>query len=180
MERRAFLSAGGVSVLAFAAGCSSIGGDGGPDGSVAVVEEYYRRASGSEDSEAFADDVAALAHGASPLSRLAEDVPMAFDSTVRQELADATVAAEDVSADRIRAISGFLAASLDEGEVESIAAENAVVSAVVADDGAEDGGFEVRWLVATDDGEWRLVWPDEPEESAAAALATQNFSSRSP
>ena len=145
-----------------------------------VVEEYYRRASASEDSEAFADDVAALAHGASPLSRLAEDVPMAFDATLRQELADATVAAEDVSADRIRDISGFLAASLDDAAVESIAAENAVVSAVVADDGAEDGEFEVRWLVATDDGEWRLVWPDEPEESAATALAAQNFSSKSP
>ena len=165
MERRSFLSAGGVAVLALAAGRTSTAGD--SDGPTAVVEEYYRRASASEDSEAFADDVNDLAHRSSPLSRLATDVPMAFDATLRQELADATVVAEDVSADRIRAISGFLAASLDDAEVESIAAENAVVSAIVADDGVEGGEFELRWLVATDGGEWRLVWPGEAEGPAA-------------
>ena len=159
MERRSFLSVGGATVLALAAGRSSIADD--SDDPAAVVEEYYRRASASEDSEAFADDVAALAHPASPLSRLAEDVPMAFDATVRQELSDAAVVAEDVSAERIRSISGFLSASLTDGETEAIAAENAVVSATVADGDGDE--FEVEWLVATDGGEWRVVWPGEPE-----------------
>ncbi|MEZ3165823.1 hypothetical protein ABNG02_00610 [Halorubrum ejinorense] len=159
MERRSFLSVGGATVLALAAGRFSTAGD--PGGPAAVVEEYYRRASASEDAEAFADEVAGLAHGASPLSRLAEDVPMAFDSTVRQELSGAAVVVEDVSAERIRSISGFLSASLTDDEVESIAAENAIVSATVV--GGDGGEFEIRWLVATDDGEWRVVWPGEPE-----------------
>lgn len=159
MERRSFLSVGGATVLALAAGSTSTAGD--VDGPAAAVEAYYRRASASEDSEAFADDVAALAHSFSPLSRVADDVPMAFDATVRQELSDTVVVAEDVSADRIRSISGFLSASLTDAEVESIAAENAVVSATVV--GGDGGEFEVRWLVATDDGEWRVVWPGEPE-----------------
>ena len=159
MERRSFLAVGGATVLALAVGRSSTAGD--SDGPAAVVEEYYRRASASEDSEAFADDVAALAHPASPLSRLAEDVPMAFDATVRQERSDAAVVAEDVSVERIRSISGFLSAALTDRETEAIAAENAVVSATVA--GGDGGEFEVEWLVATDGGEWRLVWPGEPE-----------------
>lgn len=167
MERRSFLSAGGVAVLALAAGRTSIAGGVDADDPAAVVGEYYRRAGAAGDAEAFADDVRDLAHGASPLSRLAEDVPMAFDATLRQELADAAVVAEDVSADRIRSISDFLAASLDDAEVESIAAENAVVSAIVADDGVDGGEFELRWVVATDDDEWRLVWPGEPEGPAA-------------
>ncbi|RLM68176.1 hypothetical protein DVK05_10490 [Halorubrum sp. Atlit-8R] len=159
MERRSFLSVGGATVLALAAGRSSTADDAA--GPTAAVEAYYRRASASEDSEAFADDVAELAHGASPLSRVAEDVPMAFDATVRQELSEAAVVEEDVSAARIRSISGFLAASLSDAELEAIAAENAVVSATVV--GGDGGEFELEWLVATDDGEWRVVWPGEPE-----------------
>jgi len=159
MERRLFLSVGGATVLALAVGRSSTAVD--SDGPTAAVEEYYRRASASEDSEAFADEVTALAHGASPLSRLAEDVPMAFDATVRQELSEVAVADEDVSADEIRAISEFLAASLTDAEIESIAAENAIVSATVV--GGDGGEFTIEWLVATDDGEWRVVWPGEPE-----------------
>ncbi|SNR52903.1 hypothetical protein SAMN06266787_103145 [Halorubrum ezzemoulense] len=159
MERRSFLSVGGAAVLALAAGRSSTAeGAGGP---AAAVEAYYRRASASEDAEAFAADVPALAHPVSPLSTLAEDVPMAFDTTVRQELADAAVVEENVSADRIRSISGFLSASLTDEELESIAAENAVVSATIV--GGDGGEFERRWLVATDDGEWGVVWPGEPE-----------------
>ena len=163
MERRSFLSVGGATVLALAVGRSSTADD--PDGPAAAVEEYYRRASASEDSEAFADEVTALAHGASPLSRLAEDVPMAFDATVRQELSEVAVADEDVSADEIRAISEFLAASLTDAEIESIAAENAIVSATVV--GGDGGEFTIEWLVATDDGEWRVVWPGAPEGPVA-------------
>ncbi|TKX85273.1 hypothetical protein EXE43_14455 [Halorubrum sp. SS5] len=159
MERRSFLSVGGATVLALAAGRSSTADD--DAGPTAAVEAYYRRASASEDSEAFADDVAELAHGASPLSRVAEDVPMAFDATVRQELSEAAVVEEDISAARIRSISGFLAASLSDAELEAIAAENAVVSATVV--GGDGGEFELEWLVATDGGEWRVVWPGEPE-----------------
>jgi hypothetical protein len=164
MERRSFLSVGGATVLALAVGRSSTAGD--SDGPTGAVEEYYRRASASEDSEAFAEEVAALAHPASPLVRVAEDVPMAFDATVGQELSDAAVVAENLSADDVRSISGFLAASLSDAEVESIAAENAIVSATVVDGEGDESEF--RWLVATDDdGVWRVVWPGAPEGPVA-------------
>jgi hypothetical protein len=154
-------------VLALAAGRSSTAGDADdPDGPASAVEEYYRRASASEDAEAFAEDMIAVAHPASPLSRVAEDVPMAFDATVRQELSATAVVAEDLSADEIRSISGFLSASLTDPEIESLAAENAVVSATVVDDAGDETEFS--WLVATDDdGEWRVVWPGAPEGPVA-------------
>jgi len=164
MERRSFLSVGGATVLALAVGRSSTADD--PDGPAAAVEEYYRRASASEDSEAFADTVIAIAHPTSPLSRVAEDVPMAFDATVRQELSETAVVTEDLSADEIRSISRFLSSSLSDEEIESLAAENAVVSATVVD--GEGDETEFRWLVATDnDGVWRVVWPGAPEGPVA-------------
>jgi len=165
MERRSFLSAGGVAALSLAVGSPSIGSV-ESNGPTAVVEAYYRRAADAEDAETFAGDVRDLAHPDSPLGRLAEETPMAFDSTVRQEFVDAAVVAEDLSAERIRSVSGFLAASLTDDEAESIADENAVVSATVEDDGDEGGELEFRWLVATDDDEWRVVWPGEPEGPA--------------
>ncbi|ELZ38597.1 MULTISPECIES: twin-arginine translocation signal domain-containing protein [Halorubrum] len=161
MERRSFLSAGGAAALALAVGSPSIARI-ESDGPVAVVEAYYRRASDAEDAEAFADDVRDLAHSASPLSELAGDAPMAFDGTVRQRFVESVVIAEDLSPDRIRSVSGFLAASLTADGTESIAAENALVSVTVE---ADDGELELRWLVATDGGEWRLVWPGEPDET---------------
>ncbi|MEZ3165358.1 twin-arginine translocation signal domain-containing protein [Halorubrum sp. RMP-47] len=165
MERRSFLSASGVTVLALAAGRPSIADDN--DGPAAAVGAYYRRASASEDSEAFAEAVPTLAHPASPLSQVAEDVPMAFDETVRQELSETAVVAEDLSAEQIRSISGFLSAALSDEEIESLAAENAVVSATVV--GSDGDETEFHWLVATDDdGEWRVVWPGAPEGPVAA------------
>lgn len=160
MERRTVLSVGGTAVLALATGSASLP-DADADGPVAVVEEYYRRASATDDSDAFADDVRALSHGASPLVDLANDVPMAFDDTLRQELIEAEVVAEDLSAERLRVVSDFFTGSVTDEQIETLAAENAVVSATVADADAPDGELVFEWFVAPEDGAWRLVWPGD-------------------
>lgn len=172
MERRTFLSAGGITALAIAAGSSSIaarssivGADDGRTGPVAVVEEYYRRGAAAENTESFADDVGALAHGSSPLpfvAESAEDLPGFSFGAEQWELVEAAVAAEDVGAERIRGLSDFFAGSVTDEEVASLAAENALVAVTVAGDGINGGGeLALEWLVAPEDGEWRLVWFDE-------------------
>jgi hypothetical protein len=168
MERRTFLSAGGASVLALTAGLPSVAADTGSDGPAAVVSEYYRRARAAEDSEAFAERVPELTHGVSPLSELAADVPMAFDGTLRQELVDAEVVEEDVGAERIEAISDFFAASAGSEGIERLAGDNAVVAVTLETDGVIGGRVAKEWLVAPEDGEWRLVWFDDRNSPRAA------------
>ncbi len=168
MERRTFLSAGSVSVLALTAGSPSIAAETGSDGPVAVVGDYYRRARAAEDSETFAQQVPDLTHSVSPLSRLAADTPLAFDSTLRQELVDSRVVAGDIGAERIRAISDFFAAAAGEAGLARLAGDNAVVAVTLEADGIVGGRLAKEWLVAPEDGEWRLVWFDDRNSPRAA------------
>lgn len=168
MERRTFLSAGGASVLALTVGSPSIAAGPGSDGPTAVVSEYYRRARAAEDSETFAEQVPELTHSVSPLSKLATDVPMAFDGTLRQELVDVEVVEEDVGAERIEAVSDFFAASVGEEGIARLAGNNAVVAVTLAAGEATGGRVAKEWLVAPEDGEWRLVWFDDRNSPQAA------------
>lgn len=168
MERRTFLSAGSVSVLALTVGSPSIAAGPGSDGPTAVVSEYYRRARAAEDSETFAEQVPELTHSVSPLSKLATDVPMAFDGTLRQELVDVEVVEEDVGAERIEAVSDFFAASVGEDGIARLAGNNAVVAVTLAAGEAIGGRVAKEWLVAPEDGEWRLVWFDDRNSPQAA------------
>jgi hypothetical protein len=168
MERRTFLSVGGASVLALTAGFPSIAAGTAPDGPAAVVEAYYRRARAAEDSEIFAEQVPELTHSVSPLSELATDAPMAFDGTLRQELVDVEVVEEDVGAERIEDISDFFAASVGEEGIAQLAGNNAVVAVTLEADGVIGGRVTKEWLVAPEDGEWRLVWFDGRNSPRAA------------
>ena len=168
MERRTFLSVGGASVLALTAGFPSIAAGTAPDGPAAVVEAYYRRARAAEDSETFAEQVPELTHSVSPLSELATDAPMAFDGTLRQELVDVEVVEEDVGAERIEDISDFFAASVGEEGIAQLAGNNAVVAVILEADGVIGGRVAKEWLVAPEDGEWRLVWFDGRNSPRAA------------
>jgi len=168
MERRTFLSVGGASVLALAAGSPSIAAEADSDGPTAVVEAYYRRASAAEDSEAFAEEVPELTHSVSPLSELATDAPMAFDGTLRQELVDIDVVEEDVGAERIEEVSDFFAASVGEEGIARLAGDNAVVAVTLEDESVIGGRVGTEWLVAPEDGEWRLAWFDERNSPRAA------------
>jgi len=166
MERRTFLTAGGASVLALAAP-STLAADG--DGPTAVVREFYDRASETDEVLAFAETVPDLAHSASPLPRLAEDVPRAFDGTLRQTLTRAEVVAEDVDAETVRGFSRFFAASVGDDGIETIAGDNAVVRVTLDTTTPGVGELAKEWLVAPEDGAWRLVWFDEPNGPAAGA-----------
>ena len=168
MERRTFLSAGSVSVLALTAGSPSIAVETVSDGPAAVVREYYRRAGAAGDSEAFAEQVPELTHSVSPLATLAADVPLAFDGTLRQEIVAIEVVEEDVGAERVEDVSDFFAASVGEAGIARLAGENAVVAVTLETDDTAGGRVAKEWLVAPDDGEWRLVWFDDRNSPRAA------------
>lgn len=168
MERRTFLSAGSVSVLALTAGSPSIAVETVSDGPAAVVREYYRRAGVAGDSEAFAEQVPELTHSVSPLATLAADVPLAFDGTLRQEIVAIEVVEEDVGAERVEDVSDFFAASVGEAGIARLAGENAVVAVTLETDDTAGGRVAKEWLVAPDDGEWRLVWFDDRNSPRAA------------
>lgn len=168
MERRAFLTASGVSVLALAAPSALVAGD-DADGPTAIVREYYDRASETDEVLAFAEEVPDLAHSASPLPRLAEDVPRGFDGTLRQTVTRTEVVAEDVDAETVRGFSQFFAAATGDDGIEAVAGDNAVVRVTLDTTTPEIGELAKNWLVAPEDGAWRLVWFDDPSGPAAGA-----------
>lgn len=169
MERRTFLSAGSISALALAAGYTDGSGATRSDGPTESVTEYYRRATAAETADAFAAAIPELAHSASPLLDLAEDTPEAFGGTVQQNLLDTDVIEEDLSADAIRGLSEFFAGSVSDDAVARLAARNAVVAATLESDSVLGGELAVEWLVAPEDGEWRVVWPTSRNSPGAAA-----------
>lgn len=163
MERRTFLSAGSASVLAFAAGYPFTSDAAASDGPDDVVREYYRRAGAAETVTEFADQVPDLAHSVSPLLDVATDIPRTFDGALRQQLVDVEVVEEDIGGEEIRDWSDFFAESVTEDELRTIAETNAVVAVTLETEEVIGGEFAKEWLVAPEDGEWRLVWFGESE-----------------
>ena len=124
-----------------------------------AVREYYRQAATADDGEGFAREVRELAHPVSPLAT-EDGVPaMALQSETALRFTDTAVADRGLTADEVSSLSGFLAGWLSDDDLAAVAAENALVDVTLASD--ETGGPTLRWLVATDDGDWRLVWIDE-------------------
>jgi len=169
MERRTFLSAGSASVLAFAAEFPSIPGDDVPTESPDVVREYYRRASAAESVDEFADRIPELAHSISPLPDVATDTPGVFDGALRQQLVDVEVVEEGITGEEIREVSDFFAGSVNEEDVGTVAENNAVVAVTLETEDVIGGVLAREWLVAPEDGEWRLVWFDERQSPEATA-----------
>lgn len=171
MERRPFLLHGGASVLALLAGVPSSTAETTADGPAEVVDEYYRRASDAEDAAAFAEEVPALAHSASPLPDVATDVPSAFAGALQRDLVSSAVVERDLDAVQIRDISEFLAASVSDRELDALTDENAVVAATLETDEVAGGTVTINWLVAPEDDAWRIVWFWEGTDPRAAVGA---------
>jgi len=171
MERRTFLSAGGASVLALSTVLPTVASATVTGVPADVVSEYYRRATAADSTTEFAAAVPELAHSSSPLSRVAEDVPRVFDGPIDQELIARLVVAEDVETGRIREFSEFFAGSLSDAALETLAANNAIVTAILERKTADRKIIRtsLEWLVAPEDGEWRLVWFDDRDDLTAAA-----------
>lgn len=158
MKRRSFLSAGAAGVLATTsgfAGATQSDLAGTPE---TVVGEYYRRARRTRDAIAFADEVETLSHSLSPLRRVADDIPRTLDGVSSQKVLEKQVVETEIDADGVRGFSDFLAGSVGDGGLETLAEENAVVSVRLEDDSLERPELRLEWLVAPEDGAWRLVW----------------------
>lgn len=63
------------------------------------------------------------------------------------------VVAENVDVERFTDRSSLLRASLGEAETRDVAEKNAVVSVSF-----RSATPDAEWPIATEDGEWRLVW----------------------
>lgn len=168
MERRTFLSAGSVSALALTTGYMITSTDTASNGPTDPVEEYYRRANAADTREQFTAAIPDLAHDASPLPVVAESAPSTFDDALDQELLEADVVERDINADAIREISDFLAGSLSDEELTTLAEANAVVAVTLESDDVIGGELAKEWLVAPENDEWQLVWLG-PRNSPRAA-----------
>jgi len=127
---------------------------------VGAVGEYYRRANAADTDRAFAEAVPELAHSLSPLPRVAEDIPGALGEARGLAVVDGAVVERDVGAERIRGISEFLAGSLSDADTDTLAGDNAVVAVTLEAERVVGGRLAKEWLVAPEDGAWRLVWLD--------------------
>ena len=123
-----------------------------------AVGEYYRRANAADTDRAFAEAVPELAHSLSPLPRVAEDIPGALGEARGLAVVDGAVVERDVGAERIRGISEFLAGSLSDADTDTLAGDNAVVAVTLEAERVVGGRLAKEWLVAPEDGAWRLVW----------------------
>ena len=166
IRRREFLAAGVAATLG-GAGCVGAGGDASPltDAPAAVVLRYYHAADRAGDADEFINGVATIVHSASTFDRRLETDRSYWTEARTVVVEGVTVVEENLGDEQLVDRVGFLGASVlplyGEGlsaELDAIAGENAVVRATLT---RRDGSGEelVReWLLATDDGRWRLVW----------------------
>ena len=158
MRRRALLTAAATAATTLAAGVPGAADDVGDP--TAVVESYYQQAARATGEDALADTVEQLAHSASPLPVLAGSTPSALGEARAQTLVDSEVVATNVGTDRIAGTSDFFTEWPGQAAIETIAQHNAVVAVTLEDDRVEGGTVEKEWLVAPENGDWRLVWFD--------------------
>jgi len=161
MERRTFLAVAGASTVAVTAGCL---GDDTTDDPESVVEEYYEVTDAVEDQDDIddaIDDIQELTHSLSPLldfleegQEEEEDIDDVSIDSVETEITD-----EDLDEEQLqeRGVEFFL----EDDEIEEIAnQDNAVVEATVEQSGADVEEDEVtqEWIVASEDGDWLIVF----------------------
>ena len=194
MERRTYLAAAGALGVAGLAGCFGDGGgddgdgDGGDDGvsddtadddgATADESESESDADPVETIDAFleaavAEDVDAMleeVHGASPLGQLlATEERLAVDDADDVDRGETAVVVEDASVDDVLGLEGA-SFFLEPDELESVVADEDVVLVETELETSADVGGDT-WVLATEDGEWRVFWvgsraesPDDPEE----------------
>lgn len=165
--RRRELLAAGVAATLGGAGCVEAGGDASPltDAPAAVVLRYYHAADRAGDTDEFIRRVADIVHSASTFDRRLETDRSYWTEARTVAVEGVTVVEENLGDEQLVDRVGFLGASVlplyGEGlsaELNAIAGENAVARATLA---PRDGAGEAlvrEWLLATDDGRWRLVW----------------------
>lgn len=123
----------------------------------AVVRELYRIADRAEDDTAVADEVDELSHSASIMPGSMRRTVVG--DSVFSQLRQATLLETEIVARNIDAggVTNRLGGRESAPKIQSIAAENAVVTATVAFEQLE-GPVTTEYIVAPEDGEWRIVW----------------------
>lgn len=124
----------------------------------AAAREFFRQVTLAESLGALDDPVAERSHSASPLVNVAEYTPWYFRGLRRQELVQTHLVAENISSDEIASQFTPLLSWASRDEIGAIAEKNAVVALSLSDEYVGVSNFRQRWLMAPEDGEWRLVW----------------------
>ncbi len=175
MNRRTLLSTGASAVLGAAAGC--VGSSSGDPASLtntpeAVVIRYYHAADQADTRELFLDRTTPLVHSVSTFDlKLRVDTERIYWQRARRATVETMqVVGTGLESDELIERVGFLGEELRpffaEGRSDELAAiskQNALLRVSLAPDSeASDtdlpGSQVVEWLLATDDGSWRLVW----------------------
>ncbi len=164
MDRRAFLAASGTAGAAVTAGCLGLGdGDSAAltNTPTVVVRRYYAAADDAESQNEFLAEVRAIVHGESPLAELiATESLSQWQVARRATLERVALVAENLGTEEIANRSDFLREAIGD-EPGRFAEENAVVEASLDLSALPQFDDETRiqpWFLATEDGEWKLVW----------------------
>lgn len=164
MNRRAFLATGGIAGATVAAGCLGVG-DGDSEGltnaPTVVVRRYYAAADDAESQNEFLADVRAIVHGESPLAELIASESLSEWQVARRATVERVALVEEgLGAEEIANRSDFLREAIGD-DLGRFAGENAVVEASLDLSALPQFDDETRvqpWFLATEDGEWKLVW----------------------
>jgi len=163
MNRRKFTLLFATSATAAVAGCG--GGGGGSDADTsspeAVVESYYRAANEVETdtgAEEAIETIRPFFYEDSPLFELirASLEENGVQETQNLDTIETTVIDENLGTEALINDRGLTSTNLSEGEIETIAEENALVEASVEYEDAED--VTQQHLTATADGDWLIVF----------------------
>jgi hypothetical protein len=167
IQRRELLAAGVAATLG-GAGCVEAGGDASPltNAPAAVLLQYYHAADQADNLDEFVEQVAGIVHSASTFDRRIETDDRHWTEARAAEIKTVAVIEENLGDEQLVDRVGFLGANVlplyGEGlsaEIDAIAGRNAVVRVTLsAGDAVEEASHVRQWLLATDDGRWRLVW----------------------
>jgi hypothetical protein len=159
MQRRQFAAATGSAVVIGLAGCLGGGDSADTSSPGAVVESYYETAY-DLDSDASGEDIVeeldGHLHSESPYRELFEESPNESGTGGTERSLDSVeteVTEEDVGEEALRQeYASFF--EISDSVISSLAEENAVVSATLTFEDAEDQ--EAEHLTATEDGDWQV------------------------
>ena len=124
----------------------------------AAVRRFFRQITQTEYPGQLTEPISELSHSSSPLANIADYTPWYFRGLRRQQLRRTEVTAENIDIRTIATTFTPIISWAQKSEVEAIAEQNAVVDVSLSDDRVDVAEFDQQWLVAPDDGEWRVVW----------------------
>lgn len=124
----------------------------------AAARTFFRQVTVAETLKALDEPVEEWSHSLSPLEDVAKYTPWYFRGLRRRTLEDTSIAAENIDTGEIANEFSPVTNWASRDEVDAIAEENAVVAVSLRDDQLGVEELEQTWLLAPDNGAWRLVW----------------------